>query len=181
MDNSEWLINSSDIKYTFLNSWVSSWTDEIYSFFPNNSYTWNLRQEEETEYRFTWTWTQTASLILSNSWILSYKVLLLNSAYTVWNISLTWVTSTWFINLPINLTSFYTTAILYFKNIWWTAKYNIYSSYQFQSAKRWYKITRDIGWKNYIKTIWEINNFTWWYLTWTFDKTRYQDYGLYRN
>lgn len=181
MDNSEWLVNSSDIIYDFLNSWVSSGTDENYSFFPDNSYSWDLRQSEETEYRFTWTWTQTANMLLSSSGIISYKVLLVNSSYTAWSLSLTWVTSSWFTNLSINLTTSYPTAILYLKNIWWLAKYNVSSSFSFLSSKRWYKITRDIGWKTYIKTIWEIINFTGGYLTWTFDKTKYQDYGLYRN
>lgn len=181
MDKSEWLTNSSDLKYDFLNSWISPESDEIYTLFPDNSYTWTLRQLEETEYRFTWTWTQTANLILTNSWVISYKLLLVNSSYTVWTISSSWTISNWFTSLSIPLTNFYTTALLYFKNMWWITKYNISSSSSFLSSKRWYQISTNIWGKNYMKTIWEITNFTWWYLTWTFDLSKYQFYWLYRN
>lgn len=182
MDNSEGLVNSTDIKYDFENSGFWSGNDEVYTFLPDNSYTGNLRQNETSEYRFTGSASTNANLVLINSaGLISYKLLLVNSTFTVWTISASWITSTWFTNLSIPLTAWNPTAILYFKNIWWLVNYSISSSSSFQAKKRWYIITKEIGGKTYTKWIWEITNFSNGYLTWTFDLAKYQTYWLYNN
>lgn len=172
----------SDTKYNFLASMISTWTTEdVYSFFPDNSYTGNLRQNAKTEYRFTWNTATSANLILSNSGVVSYKILLVDSSFAVWTLSFSWLTSTWFTNLSIPLSSSNPTAIVYLKNLWWNLNYNISSTSSFQAEKRGYSISKLIGWKTYTKTVWEITNFAPWYLTGTFDLAKYQTYGLYSN
>ncbi|MDD5213293.1 MAG: hypothetical protein PHG82_02620 [Candidatus Gracilibacteria bacterium] len=182
MDNSEGLVNSTDIKYDFENSGFGSGNDEVYTFLPDNSYTGNLRQNETSEYRFTGSASTNANLVLINSaGLISYKLLLVNSTFTVGTISASGITSTGFTNLSIPLTAGNPTAILYFKNIGGLVNYSISSSSSFQAKKRGYIITKEIGGKTYTKGIGEITNFSNGYLTGTFDLAKYQTYGLYNN